>query len=86
MTKAANEILAYLVEHPRSRDTIEGIMEWWLLEQKIKFRKKRVEKALSELVDKELILKHQGRDSLIHYRINNQKSKEIQEFLNQKSA
>ena len=85
MTKIANDILTYLSEHPKPRATIEGITEWWLLEQRIKFRKKKVEQALSELVEKELILEHLGRDSLTHYRINNQKSREIKEVLNEKS-
>ena len=85
MTKTANDILAYLSKHPKSRATIEGIVEWWLLEEKIKFRKKKVEEALSELVEKELVFKQQGRDSLTHYRINNGKFREIKKFLNQKS-
>ena len=85
MSKIAYEILAYLVEHPKSRDTIEGILEWWLLEQRIKYQKKKVKQALSELAEKGLVLEHQGRDLLTHYRINKRKFREIKGLLNQRS-
>ena len=45
-----DEILAYLVDHPKARDTLEGIVEWWLLEREIKFETARVKEALSNLV------------------------------------
>ena len=36
--KIGNEILACLIDHPNARDTLDGIVEWWLLEQQIKFQ------------------------------------------------
>ena len=83
-TKIGNEILAYLVDHPNARDTLEGIVEWWLLERKIEFVTASVKEALSELVAKGLILEKKGPDSQIHYRINQSKYKEIQELFKQK--
>jgi hypothetical protein len=83
-SKIGNEILAYLVDHPDARDTLEGIVEWWLLERQIKFQTARVKKALSELVVKGLILEHKGFDSQTHYRINQRKYEEIQELFKQK--
>ena len=82
--KIGNEILAYLIDHPNARDTLEGIVEWWLLEQQIKFQTARVKEALSDLVDRELILEKKGSNSQIHYRINQSKYKEIQELFKQK--
>jgi hypothetical protein len=79
-----NEILAYLVEHPEAQDTLEGIVEWWLLEREIKFQTARVKEALSELVSKGWILEHKGLNSQTHYRINQSKYKEIQELFKQK--
>jgi len=55
------EILAYLEVHPESRDTLEGIVEWWLLRLKIEFATKRVEEALNELVAEGLVIKEQKR-------------------------
>ena len=80
-----NEILAYLVDHPKAQDTLEGIVEWWLLERKIEFVTASVKEALSELVGKGLILEETGPDSQIHYRINQSKYKEIQELFKQKN-
>ena len=78
------EILAYLVEHPEAQDTLEGIVEWWLLEQEIKFETARVKEALSDLIARGLILEKKGSNSQIHYRINQSKHKKIQEFFKQK--
>jgi hypothetical protein len=83
-SKIGNEILAYLVDHPNARDTLEGIVEWWLLERQIKFQTARVKEALSDLVDRGLILEHKGLDSQIHYRINLSRYEEIQELFKRK--
>lgn len=83
-SKIGNEILAYLVDHPKAQDTLEGIVEWWLLERAIEFQTARVKEALSELVARGLIIEHRGLDSQTHYRINQAKYKEIQELFKQK--
>lgn len=80
------QILDYLVEHPEAQDTLEGIVEWWLLERQIKFQTARVKEALSELIVKGLILEHKGIDSRTHYRINQRKYEKIQEFLKHKRS
>jgi hypothetical protein len=76
------QILTYLVEHPEAQDTLEGIIEWWLLERAIKFETARVREALSELGSRGLILEKKGPDSQTHYRINQARYKKIQELLN----
>ena len=76
-SKIGNEILAYLVENPKAQDTLEGIVEWWLLEREIKFEIARVKEALSDLVAKGLILEKKGSNSQVHYCINQNKHEEI---------
>ena len=76
-----NEILAYLTDHPKAQDTLEGIVEWWLLERQIKFQTARVKEALSELVANGLILEKKGPDSQTHYRINQKKYEEIKKLV-----
>jgi hypothetical protein len=73
----SSEILSYLIEHKDAQDTLEGIAEWWLLEQSIKIRTSEVKAALEDLVNKKLVLEHKGKDSRTHYRINRRKYREI---------
>ena len=75
------QILAYLVEHPEAQDTVEGIVEWWLLERQIKFQTARVKEALFELVAKGLVIELKGSNSKTHYRINKSKYEDIKSFL-----
>lgn len=79
--QTAYEILAYLAEHPGSQDTLEGVVEWWLLEQMIKDRTARVIEALAELVGKGLVLERKGIDTRAHYRVNRRRLREIKEML-----
>ena len=76
-----NEILAYLVDHPKARDTLEGIVNWWLLERTIKFQEAQVKKALAELVAKGLVIEQKGNDSQIHYRVNQSKFEEVKKLV-----
>ena len=76
------QLMTYLVEHPEAQDTLEGIMEWWLLERQIKFQTDRVKDALSELVSRGMILEQKGSDSQTRYRINKARYKKIQELVN----
>lgn len=62
-------ILAYLSENPDAGDTIEGIVEWWLLTQMIKFEIRTVSGAVASLVAEGLIVERKGRDSRSIYKI-----------------
>lgn len=80
------EILAYLAEHADAQDTLEGITEWWLLERNIQRRTLKVKEALDEFVAQGLVLKSQGQDSRIRYRINRRKHGEILALLKERST
>jgi predicted transcriptional regulator len=82
-SQIGNEILAYLVDHPKAQDTLEGIVEWWLLERAIKFQEAQVKKALAELVTKGLVIEQRGNNSKIHYRVNHSKFEEIKKLIEQ---
>ena len=81
-SRVGYQILTYLVEHPEAQDTLEGIIEWWLLERQIKFQTARVKEALSELVAKGLVIEQKEYDSKIHYRVNQSRLEEIRELFN----
>jgi DNA-binding transcriptional regulator PaaX len=77
----AHQILAYLAEHPLAQDTLEGIMEWWLLDREIVYQTTAVRSALAELVANGLILETRTKDSHAHYRLNPNKVGEVLEIL-----
>lgn len=74
-------ILAHLSDHPEADDTIEGIVQWWLLEQRIKQQIPLVEKALAVLVEKGFVLVQDCLNGRTHYRINRLKQRQIKAFL-----
>lgn len=49
---AAREILRYLVEHPDAKDTVEGILKWWLREEGAKWSEEEVQEAINFLVSR----------------------------------
>ena len=51
----ATEILSYMARNPNASDTLEGIVEWWLLEHRIRRRTALVQEALVELVERRLV-------------------------------
>ena len=79
--RIAREILVYLLDHPEAKDTLDGIVEWGLLERKIKYQTDIVKQALAELVGRGLILEYKGGDSRIRYRMNQDRHEEIRSFL-----
>jgi hypothetical protein len=76
------QILAYLHANPDAQDTLEGIVEWWLLDQDIRRQTERVEQALAELAGRGLIVARMGSDSRVHYGIDRNKRDEIGSILN----
>ena len=77
----AVDILSYLAKNPEAEDTLEGIVDWWLLQQEIERKVASVKKVLDELVREELILEIQSSDNNRHYRINAEKYNQIMKFI-----
>jgi len=82
LSPIACDILAYLAEYPQAQDTVEGIMQWWLLRQEIKRMTTMVEVGLAELVAQKMVLERRGKDGRVHYRINPRKAQAIRALLN----
>jgi hypothetical protein len=74
-------ILKYLVENPQAQDTLEGIVEWWLLDRLTMSNVNKVKEALAHLVAAHLLLARKGKESRTYYKINSHKLKEISERL-----
>jgi hypothetical protein len=77
----AKAILAYLLEHPDAQDTLAGVAEWWLPEQETNTQLAIVKDALDQLVTQELVLERRSKDLQTHYRINDQRLKEIEQLV-----
>lgn len=85
-SQIAYEILTYLIQHPAAQDTLEGIVEWWILEQEIQRQTAVVKEALTDLVTQGLVLERQGRDGCTHYRINRRRRGAIKALLNKRTG
>ena len=72
-----DEILQYLVDHPKAQDTVTGIQTWWFLERTIKPRRVLVEEVLNKLVDDGLMIARKGSDSQTRYKMNRKQRKKI---------
>jgi hypothetical protein len=79
--RIALRILAYLEEHPQAKDTIEGIWQWWLAGEGGKLRIAELERALSDLLAKKLIVSTQGKGLPQCYAVNPAKLEEISKIL-----
>ena len=66
-----NRILAYLERHPEAQDTLHGIIQWWLMEQEIRYHRNLVEEALRDLVQRGVLKEIQSECSERRYGINN---------------
>jgi hypothetical protein len=78
----ARQVLSYLNENPDATDTLEGILQWWLLDRKIKYQIGLVKSAVDELVEQQLIFEDKTEDSRTRYLVNKKKSEQIRTLLN----
>jgi hypothetical protein len=69
------EVMAYLSANPMAQDTLEGIVAWWLLEQKIEEAASGVKAALAKLVIEKKLSAKKGPDGRIHYRLRPREAK-----------
>ncbi len=70
ITEISQEILEYLRKHPDASDTLEGITEWWLLNQRISYEMKRVKAAISNLIEEGWVVEVGGKGVTARYRFN----------------
>jgi hypothetical protein len=76
-----HRILRYLLRHPNAQDTLEGIAEWWIMEEQIHQKYREVEEALKVLVNENLIIKTQYANSDVLYSLNADKKALIETII-----
>jgi hypothetical protein len=67
-------ILDYLTANPAAQDTLRGIIEWWLLEQRIAETKSDIETALANLVADRKLTAKVAADGELSYRLNRKRA------------
>ena len=80
--RVAQLILSYLARNPAAEDTVDGILQFWLLHEEIHFRMQEVEATLAELTDQGIVIPIVGEDLRVRYRINPEEYEELQSVLN----
>lgn len=75
--ESSHKILAYLMNNPNAQNTLEGIMDWWLLQQDIKRNVALVRKSVDGLIQKGFLLERQGEDRTKYYQLNRERLEEI---------
>ena len=79
--ESESEILAHLAAHPNSEDTLEGIVEWWLLERTIERGLRDVEGALEGLVASGLLERRSGAGAQPRYRLSEPRKQDVARVL-----
>ena len=64
----ASDILGYLSKHPSAEDTLEGIVQWLILEKHLQTTPGIVAHALSQLIERKLVTTRQsaGNPTIYH--------------------
>ena len=79
-------ILAYCVEHPDAKDTLEGILRWWFNAGECVWHSDEVKAALDQMKAKGWITGRKLQHSEEIYGISKEKLTEIQAFLRGSAA
>ena len=75
------DILRYLIKYPDAKDTIQGIVHWWLPRTPVERREIEVQKALEVLVARGWVTQRQITPFQQLYGLNKDKVEEINKFL-----
>ncbi|MGE5217825.1 MAG: hypothetical protein ACM3SP_12560 [Chloroflexota bacterium] len=77
----ARSLLAYCVEHPDAKDTVEGIQRWWFTTGQTSWGVDEVRNALESLTARKWLTRRTVRQAEEIYGVNKEKLDEIKSFL-----
>jgi hypothetical protein len=77
----AREIVTYLLKHPDAKDTLDGILEWWLAGGRARTSRRRLEDALDDLALRGWVNSERRGPEVVLYGLNKAKSDEMVEHL-----
>ena len=82
----SNAILQYLLRHPQAQDTLEGIVHWWLLEERIHQRTLEISEVVKILVKKHLLIEKKLSNADVLYSLNTKKKDVIKSIIEKQSV
>jgi hypothetical protein len=80
------QILHHLIKYPNAKDTIQGILHWWLPKDLVERSDKEVQEALDALVKRGWLTQRQTASSQRFYGLNEKKLEEIKVFLREQEC
>ncbi len=83
-SQIAREILTYLGKHPNAQDSLDGILQVWLLDRGNKYNPTMVQEVVKDLVLEGTILESKIPGTQSAYRLNNAKRDRLKELLKKK--
>jgi hypothetical protein len=64
----APEILDYLARHPDAQDTIDGILQWWVLDACLRKWAPKIAETVAQLVEQGFLEQKRSADGNVIYR------------------
>jgi hypothetical protein len=79
----ADDVLDYLLRYPDAEDTVEGIAQWWLAEQRAAQTLAAVQRAVAELEAQGFLVKTPARPGPqpVRFRLNAARTHEVRRHL-----
>jgi len=74
-------VLGYLVEHLEAKDTVQGIMQWWLRDGRPNVRRSDVSSALEDLVVRGWITATSLGQGAVLYGLDKTRIDDVRDFL-----
>jgi len=65
----ASEILDYLARHPEAQDTLDGILQWWVLDSCVKRGTLRIAETVAKLVEQGFLKEKRSSDGQTFYHV-----------------
>lgn len=75
------DVLQCFARFPKRDDTLSGIVQWWLLENRIEWAVAEVQAALNELVARQIVIEWSSADGQKRYKANPERRDELKALL-----